>query len=1042
MTFNNGSAPAAAEASAPPVRALLTALDAVHHAIAILSLPDMRFTFANPAFDAIAPGAAVPGAHLADILPQAAQAGLAGRLVAIAANRQPCRLGELPVPARTGQDLAWTGEALPVPEQETGDCIVLVLRPMAAPARPLEDQGLALHEQTALLEAISNSSPDVIFAKDRLGRMRFANPGTLGLIGKAEAEVIGRTDAQFLDDKDAAAKVMANDRRVMETGIAEEIEETVPLPDGRKKVWLSRKAPYFDEQGHVIGLLGISRDITDRKAAEEDLRVAHRTMSQILDSITDGLAVMDRDWRYTYFSDTGARILRVRREDMIGNRLWDLFPHADQALFGQMYRRAVETGQATHFEEYYPAPLNMWVECHCYPSADGLSVYFRDVTERHQANDALRRSEQRAQEMAQVAQTEQARLQAVLEAVPIGIACADLDGKLIQVNSENRRIWGEHPIAAGVGDYAAWKGWWADGSGRHGEPLGPEDWGLARALKGETSSRDIIDIEPFGMAGQRRTVLLRAAPIRDSGHAMIGAVVAQMDITEQLRAESALRISEEKFRVITDVMPQMVWSGLPDGTTDYFNRQWDAFTGIEEGAMSDARWTALVHPEDRDRRAHTWRGRLRDGVQQDLEYRLLHASGEYRWVLARTLPVRNADGVIIRWLGTLTDIHEQKLTAERLQAESRQKDDFLAMLAHELRNPLAPISAAAHLLRITAHDEQRTRHAGGVIERQARHLTELVNDLLDVSRVKRGLVELEKENIDIKAVVAGAVEQVRPLVESRGHQLAIRLADEQASVVGDRTRLTQVLSNVLNNAAKYTPQGGHIELDVQVCASTVSVTVTDDGSGIAPGLLPHLFDLFSQGERTPDRSQGGLGLGLALVKSIMELHGGQVQAWSAGVGRGASFTLSLPRVEHALTQQEHGRGKESLQAGHSPLSVLIVDDNADARELLAAVLGNAGHSISVHEDADAALACAASGRFDACILDIGLPGKDGYQLCRELKACATLSGATFIALTGYGQEHDKILSRAAGFDHHFVKPVDLDRLSAVLRVPLQAAPLP
>jgi PAS domain S-box-containing protein len=903
---------------------------------------------------------------------------------------------------------------------------------------PPADHGLALHEQTALLKAISNGSPDVIFAKDRQGRMRFANPGTLALIGKTAAEVLGRTDLQFLDDKIAAAEVMANDRRVMESGTAEEIEETVPLPDGRKKIWLSRKAPYFDEHGNVIGLLGISRDITDRKLAEEDLRTAHRTLSQILDSITDGLAVMDRDWRYTYFSETGARILGVRREDMIGNCLWDLFPQASEALFGKMYRLAVDTGQATHFEEYYPEPLNMWVECHCYPSADGLSVYFRDVTGRHEANEALRRSEQRAQELARVAQTEQARLHAVLEAVPVGIACAGLDGELIQVNSENRRIWGEHPIAARVGDYAAWRGWWADGSARHGLPLGPEDWGLARALKGETTARDIIEIEPFGMPGQRRTVLLRAAPIRDGGEAMIGAVVAHMDITEQLKAERALRISEEKFRVITDLMPQMVWSGLPDGRTDYFNRQWNAFTGIGEGAMSDARWTELVHPEDRARRAGALLARLHDGLQQDLEYRLLHASGEYRWVLARTLPVRNADGVIIRWLGTLTDIHGQKLTAERLEAESRQKDDFLAMLAHELRNPLAPISAAAHLLRIGAHDEQRTRQAGAVIERQARHLTELVNDLLDVSRVKRGLVELDKETVDIQAVISGAVEQVRPLVESRGQRLSIKAEGTHASVHGDRTRLTQVLSNVLNNAAKYTPQGGHIELDVQASASTVSVTVTDDGSGIAPELLPHLFDLFSQGERTPDRSQGGLGLGLALVKSIMELHGGRVHAQSAGVGQGAAFTLSLPRVDRPTTQAAREPGTDTPVAGHMPLSVLIVDDNADARDLLAAVLGNAGHAIAVHEDAYAALVHAATARFDVCILDIGLPGMDGYQLCRELKSRATLSDATFIALTGYGQEHDKVLSRAAGFNHHFVKPVDLAKLSAVLRVAAQA----
>jgi CheY-like chemotaxis protein len=319
-----------------------------------------------------------------------------------------------------------------------------------------------------------------------------------------------------------------------------------------------------------------------------------------------------------------------------------------------------------------------------------------------------------------------------------------------------------------------------------------------------------------------------------------------------------------------------------------------------------------------------------------------------------------------------------------------------------------------------------------VIERQVSHLTELVNDLLDVSRVKRGLVELNKENVDIRSVVSNAVEQTRPLIESRGQKLAIEIAATQATVHGDPTRLTQVLSNLLNNAAKYTPQGGHIELGVQACASTVSITVTDNGSGIAPELLPYLFGLFSQGERTPDRSQGGLGLGLALVKNIMELHGGEVRAQSAGVGQGATFTLRLPRVNDTSAQPEQQQGNDTLLAGHRPLSVLIVDDNADARALLAALLENAGHCVSAHEDADSALAHATARRFDVCILDIGLPGKDGYQLCRELRTYASLSNATFIALTGYGQEHDKILSRAAGFGHHFVKPIDVRRLSAVL----------
>lgn len=239
-----------------------------------------------------------------------------------------------------------------------------------------------LHESTALLRAISDTSPDVIFAKDLEGRITFANPATLRLIGRTAEEVLGRTDAEFLADKVAARQVMENDQRIMRSGEPAELEEMVPYPDGTECIWLSRKIPFRDADGRVIGLLGISRDITERKRAEEEVRAARTSLKRILDSITDGLAVLDRNWRYTYFSETGAKMLGLRADEFIGRSVWELFPHADDLLFGVEYRRAMETGQPTHFEEFYPEPLNTWLECHCYPSADGLSVYFREVNDR------------------------------------------------------------------------------------------------------------------------------------------------------------------------------------------------------------------------------------------------------------------------------------------------------------------------------------------------------------------------------------------------------------------------------------------------------------------------------------------------------------------------------------------------------------------------------------------------------------------------------------------------------------------------------------
>jgi PAS domain S-box-containing protein len=885
--------------SAVLLPALQAALDAVDQAVAVIAAPEWRCTYANAAFASMLPGMDFGKLALGDMFPEASLTQVRALIdEALATRRKVPR--KLQCKLSTGLDC--TVEVSPVSLQDSNaqSLFILVLAPAAtgapgAMAQESLDHASALREKTALLEAISNSSPDVIFAKDRLGRMTFANPGVLALVGKKLDQVLGRTDLEFLDDRAAAAEVMANDLRIMETGIAEEIEETVPLPDGRKKVWLSRKTPYIDEHGKVIGLLGISRDITDRKAAEEGLRTAHRAMSRILDSITDGLAVMDRDWRYTYFSETGARILGVRREDMIGHRLWDLFPQADEALFGMMYRRAMETGEATHFEEYYPAPLDMWVECHCYPSEDGLSVYFHDVTQRHKADEALSKSEQRAQALARLAQNEQARLRAVLETVPIGIAYVDAQAGIVRTNVAHKDLWGAEQHIIEAGNYRDRKGWWAGDHERKGQPLNQDDWSLARALKGEIVSGELITIERFDDK-VHRIILVRAHPIKGTDGRVSGAVAALMDVTEQMRTEAALRESEEKFRTITNALPQMVWTALPDGTIDYHNEQFYQFMGLRPGeAEGKTAWAdKLLHPEDKEAGSLRWKESVESGKLYEMTYRVRDRSGEYRWILARALPLRDETGAITKWLGTDTDIHVNKLNEQAMETASRQKDDFLAMLGHELRNPLAPIATAAEMLKMAARDDPKVSRASEVIGRQVRHMAALLDDLLDVSRVTRGFVELRKDTVDLESVIDTAVEQSKPVFKSRAHTLLVKTGVSHPPVIGDRNRLVQVVANLLNNAAKYTPPNGTVVLSVRAESGRVIVEVEDNGIGIDAALLPHIFELFTQAERTPDRSQGGLGIGLALVKTIVGLHGGEIVATSAGLGAGSRFTVTLP----------------------------------------------------------------------------------------------------------------------------------------------------
>ena len=491
-----------------------------------------------------------------------------------------------------------------------------------------------------------------------------------------------------------------------------------------------------------------------------------------------------------------------------------------------------------------------------------------------------------------------------------------------------------------------------------------------------------------------------------------------------------VRASEAKFRTIADAMPQMVWSTRPDGFHDYYNQQWYTFTGMPSGSTDGDAWSGMFHPDDQAEAWSRWRHSLDSGETYDVEYRLRHCGGEYRWVLGRALPVRDDSGAIVRWVGTCTDIHAQKLAEDELRAASRRKDDFLAMLAHELRNPLAPISTAAQLIKLPGASAQRISQASDIISRQVRHMTNLVDDLLDVSRVTHGLVQLDNVELNVKSVVNGALEQARPLLEARHHQLVLRMTPELAYVRGDRTRLIQAIANLLNNAAKYTSQHGQITLALEVHQGQVSVSVHDNGIGISPGLLPHVFELFTQAERTPDRTQGGLGLGLALVKSIASLHGGSVAAASAGLGLGSTFTILLPRTDPAAVEMDGTPVGPDAPA--RALNLMVVDDNGDAALSLANLLEADGHMVAVFDSAEAALQASAIESIDAFIFDIGLPDIDGYELTRRVRAVPGMDGKLLIALTGYGQAHDRVLSRAAGFDHHLVKPVDMVQLNRIL----------
>lgn len=401
-------------------------------------------------------------------------------------------------------------------------------------------------------------------------------------------------------------------------------------------------------------------------------------------------------------------------------------------------------------------------------------------------------------------------------------------------------------------------------------------------------------------------------------------------------------------------------------------------------------------------------------------------------------PVVGSDGVVSGIFIQGSDVTEKYRVQQELEHKvqelnqaDRRKDEFLAMLAHELRNPLAPIGAAAELLQLVKLDEERVRQTSRIIGRQVQHMTSLVDDLLDVSRVTRGLVKLESAALDVSQIVADAIEQVNPMIRARHHRLAMHLTPEATLVQGDRKRLVQVLANLLNNAAKYTREGGNIEVVTDMRGSHVQIEVSDDGIGMAPELVARAFDLFAQAERSSDRSSGGLGLGLSLVKSLVELHHGTVTCESAGLGRGSKFTVCLPRML-ANERTNAFEGDAATQQPVEPLRIMVVDDNADAATMLAMLLEASGHEVVIEHGARRALERARQASPQVCVLDIGLPDIDGNELAQQLRAQPETAKVVLIAVTGYGQDKDREQTLAAGFDHHLVKPVDTKKLGSIL----------
>ena len=555
-------------------------------------------------------------------------------------------------------------------------------------------------------------------------------------------------------------------------------------------------------------------------------------------------------------------------------------------------------------------------------------------------------------------------------------------------------------------------------------------------LEGLDAGADDYIVKPFSTRElvARVDSAIRLSRVRAEGARREQALLGQIEIAE---SKVALRKVEAQVDSVFEQTAAGIAEADLEGRLLRVNERYCQLLGRPRDALIGHRVDEFVHPDDWPVHMQRLGALVRDGETFDLESRYVRQDGQPVWVAMAVTPVysgeRRTPSTV---LAVVLDISARKAAELRLIEADRSKDEFLAMLAHELRNPLAPISAAASLISRGELDTTRLQRTSEVIGRQVRHMTALVDDLLDVSRVTRGHIVVEQAPEDLGQIVANALEQVKPVIEAHHHTLALSLCAAPVEVMGDGKRLVQVFTNLLDNAAKYTPAGGRIELTMTLADGKVVTSVHDNGIGIAPDEQARVFDLFAQAKRTSDRSQGGLGLGLALVKSLVELHDGAVRCDSAGLGHGSTFTVTLPLSPSASAKAEAdapGQADIDERAGDTDaLRILVVDDNHDAADMLGMLLTLSGHRVQIHNDPLSALAGA--GRFgpDVCLLDIGLPQIDGNELARRLRARSDTRDCVLIALTGYGQAQDKEQALAAGFDHHFTKPLDIEALNRVL----------
>ena len=651
------------------------------------------------------------------------------------------------------------------------------------------------------------------------------------------------------------------------------------------------------------------------------------------------------------------------------------------------------------------------------PLSEGRVVgIVQDVTARRLGEDALRRNE--------------LHFRRTIEKLPAAAYTCDAEGLITFFNEQAARLWGRAPRLHDPRDRwcGSFKLFTPDGA-----PLDHAHCWMARALR-EGRDYDGVEIVIERPDGSRAAALAHAKPIRDERGEIVACMNILVDITDRKRAEQRLHDSELRFKQFMEHLPGLAWIKDREGrylfvneaAAQAFQRPRDELYGRSDDEIFPERTSAEFRENDQKA--------LRSGTGIETVETLEQADGLHHSLVSK-FPIPGPDGSPSLVGGVAIDISARIRAEERLKEADRRKNEFLATLAHELRNPLAPIRSSLELLRRS--DGSRSEIVQ-MLERQVDQMVRLVDDLLDVARITRGHLELRRERVALADVVRAAIETARPIITSSRHELTLSLPTQPLWLDADPLRLSQVLVNLLNNAARYTQEGGRIELSAETAGGAVTLTVRDNGIGIERSVLSRIFDPFTQVKQASDR-RGGLGIGLALVAQLAALHGGRAEAHSEGAGKGSEFRVTLPLA--GAPEQSATLLHSVRPAGRSALRgpVLVVDDNHDAAESLALLLRSRGLRAEVAFDGAAALELAPRLQPALVLLDLGLPEMDGFEVARRLRAEPTCRHAQLVALTGWNQPSVREQCARAGFDHHVVKPVALEALEQLLALPPGAA---